>query len=574
MSLIQFNNVHKRFELGRKKDSLVALENVSLSVEEGEFVVFLGPSGCGKSTLLRILAGLEDASSGEVLFDGEAISGPSAERGMVFQSYTSFPWLTVSENVEFGLKQTEVTKEERRNTAQSYIDMVGLHGFENTYPRELSGGMKQRVAIARSLAMNPRALLMDEPFGALDAQVRQSLQEEILSIQRESGKTILFVTHDIDEALLLGNRLVVMSSLPGKIIYNEKRSTERKLSREYFFTNEFFASKRKFARLIEQRRLKVGLSEWDGHAPSYYGREKGFIPAHIDITFGTTGTQRKEGLLHGLYDCVGITLSSVLEILQQQAGKIVLSSVGSIDKGTDVLVVRKSKVQSPADLEKARLAFKPGSLEHLILALVFQEHTLDFRFLRQIDDEAAAHGRRKHLHLLRENKVDAAILCEPAITELFAGLKSDEFVMLETGIDQSLVHQICFASNNAIGSKRELILSYLRFILESNQYFIENEQQALSLLHRRLHGNKQPSSFAHSEGSSYNLFGNITYYGLDENLKLYTEDAIEDKLNRLIETAYRAEILSEPISPGAVGKSIDSSFVEALAAEEEGTTTA
>ena len=195
----------------------VALQATDLAVAENDFITILGPSGCGKSTLLRIVAGLDRQSGGEVLLEGRAIHGPGADRGMVFQSYTLFPWLTVRDNVCFGLRERGLPRAQQLEQAQAFIAKVGLRGFENHFPKQLSGGMQQRVAIARALANDPRMLLMDEPFGALDHQTRELMQELLLGIWEDEKKTVLFVTHDIDEAVFMGSRVVVMSARPGRI---------------------------------------------------------------------------------------------------------------------------------------------------------------------------------------------------------------------------------------------------------------------------------------------------------------------------------------------------------------------
>jgi ABC-type nitrate/sulfonate/bicarbonate transport system ATPase subunit len=195
----------------------LALQATHLEVAENDFITILGPSGCGKSTLLRIVAGLDQQTTGDVLLDGKAIHGPGADRGMVFQSYTLFPWLTVLENICFGLRERGMPREQQIDIAQSFVKKVGLVGFESHFPKQLSGGMQQRTALARALANNPRMLLMDEPFGALDHQTRELMQEHLLSIWEAERKTILFVTHDIDEAVFMGSRVVVMSARPGRI---------------------------------------------------------------------------------------------------------------------------------------------------------------------------------------------------------------------------------------------------------------------------------------------------------------------------------------------------------------------
>jgi ABC-type nitrate/sulfonate/bicarbonate transport system ATPase subunit len=194
-----------------------ALEPTTLAVAENDFITILGPSGCGKSTLLRIVAGLDRPSSGRVLLDGREVRGPGADRGMVFQSYTLFPWLTVAENVAFGLREKGIGAAERGRIVESYLDKVGLGGFARHYPKQLSGGMQQRTAIARALANDPAILLLDEPFGALDNQTRALMQELLLGIWESERKTVLFVTHDIEEAIFLASRVVVMTARPGRI---------------------------------------------------------------------------------------------------------------------------------------------------------------------------------------------------------------------------------------------------------------------------------------------------------------------------------------------------------------------
>ena len=201
----------------KRRSEVVALDGVDLHIGDGELVCLLGASGCGKSTLLSIIGGLEEASSGVVLVDGDRVVGPGPDRGMVFQSYTLFPWLTVLQNVCFGLREKGLALPAQLEIAQQFIGKVGLKGFENHFPKQLSGGMQQRTALARALANNPRILLMDEPFGALDHQTRELMQELLQGIWEAEQKTVLFVTHDIDEAIFMGSRVVVMSARPGRI---------------------------------------------------------------------------------------------------------------------------------------------------------------------------------------------------------------------------------------------------------------------------------------------------------------------------------------------------------------------
>ncbi|MBZ5523047.1 MAG: ABC transporter ATP-binding protein [Acidobacteriia bacterium] len=225
-----------------------ALQDVNLDVEDayssagrdiGEFRVLLGPSGCGKSTLLRMIAGLDQPDQGEILVNGQAVNGPSKDRGMVFQKYTSFPWLTVAENVAYGMKINGIPEAQRKETVARLLASVGLSEFANVYPETLSGGMQQRVAIARTLALRPSVILMDEPFGALDAQTRSDMQQLLLQIWDETACTILFVTHDVEEAVYLADRIFIMSSHPGTIVENVQVPFDRPRDLSLKETREF-----------------------------------------------------------------------------------------------------------------------------------------------------------------------------------------------------------------------------------------------------------------------------------------------------------------------------------------------
>ncbi len=198
-------------------DPVRALEGVRFAVDDGEFVCLVGPSGCGKTTLFRVIAGLTDATDGRVLLNDAPVTGPTTDMGVVFQDYHLFPWLTVAENVAFGLERTETTDADRADRVDEMLELVGLDEFRDAYPKSLSGGMKQRVGIARALAVDPHLLLMDEPFGAVDAQTREMLQRELLDVWASTGKTVLFVTHDVSEAVTLADRVVVMAAEPGRV---------------------------------------------------------------------------------------------------------------------------------------------------------------------------------------------------------------------------------------------------------------------------------------------------------------------------------------------------------------------
>jgi NitT/TauT family transport system ATP-binding protein len=265
---IDIDQLHIR--LGRGKQEFEALQNVSIKAKPGEFICILGPSGCGKSTLLGALAGHLQPSAGRISVDGKPVGGPHPDRGLVFQQHTLFPWKKVLENVAFGLKMKGVSREERNRQAKELLKLVGLEGFENSYPSQLSGGMQQRVEIARVLINHPRVMLMDEPFGALDAQTRLKMQELLLEVWARIKTTIIFITHDIDEALFLADRILVMSPRPGQIIEEIPLDFARPRTAELVTSPEFTLLKRHCLALLHPQTRVVPLERLSpiGGAPA------------------------------------------------------------------------------------------------------------------------------------------------------------------------------------------------------------------------------------------------------------------------------------------------------------------
>ena len=261
--ILQVEGLTKKFQTG--KSEVTALDRVSFKAHRREFLCIIGPSGCGKSTLVRILAGLEMASGGRVLLDGHPVKGPGAERGMVFQGYTLFPWLTTRRNVMFGLQMNNIGKAEAAKQADEWLALIGLQKFADAYPHQLSGGMKQRVAIIRALVNRPRILLMDEPFSALDAQTRARMQSYLLEIWKKVDITVIFITHDLDEAIFLADRILVLSAHPGRLQDLIEVPIERPRRPEHFSAAEFVATRERLEALI--------------HPPSMPGDEEDTYPS-------------------------------------------------------------------------------------------------------------------------------------------------------------------------------------------------------------------------------------------------------------------------------------------------------
>jgi NitT/TauT family transport system ATP-binding protein len=261
--ILEVKNLDKTYSSAQGET--VALKNINFKTHRRELLCVIGPSGCGKSTLIRILAGLESHTGGEVLLDGKPVHGPGPDRGMVFQGYTLFPWLTVKKNVMFGLEMNNRGKLESESEALQWIDLVGLNKFADAYPHQLSGGMKQRVAIARALANQPRILLMDEPFGALDAQTRCKMQSHLLEIWKNIDITIVFITHDLEEAIFLADRILVLKAHPGEVQELIEVPVPRPRSSAQFITDEFIATK---ARLDELIHPAIAEDEEEGGPPN------------------------------------------------------------------------------------------------------------------------------------------------------------------------------------------------------------------------------------------------------------------------------------------------------------------
>ena len=261
---IEFRSLAKSFVQDNGQE-IAVIAPLNLSIAEGEFVVFVGPSGCGKTTAMRMVGGLETPSSGEVLLAGRRVTGPSREKGMVFQSYSSFPWLTVFKNIRFGLRyRRDIAEAEKDRIARHYLDIVGLGPFADFFINRISGGMRQRVAIARTLAADPLVLLMDEPFGALDALTRERLQLQLLELRDVERKTVIFITHDVDEAVFLADRIVVFSARPAKVLRDIEVRAElpRKRTLEVMELPAFRKLRREVLSLIRNEELRIEATEW------------------------------------------------------------------------------------------------------------------------------------------------------------------------------------------------------------------------------------------------------------------------------------------------------------------------
>ncbi len=559
--ILELRNVTKVFNTNNEE--IGALKDISFSVKEKEFLVILGPSGCGKTTLLRMIAGLDHPSEGEIILSGKKIDGPGRERGMVAQAYTSFPWMTVLDNVEFALKYEIKDKRIRHSEAQKYVNMVGLSGFENSFPRELSGGMRQRVAIARTLAANPEILLLDEPFGALDAQTRSSLQQQLLRLWEETRKTVVFVTHDIEEAIFLADRIIVFTSRPAKILSCEDIDFRRPRHASIKADDAFLLKRMSLTKVLEEgieRRLSVGLSEWAGHAPAYIAfkpKDKVAGVNGINVYFGASSNDKIVGIESGEIDCTNTTIDNLMYLAKKGLGKIICSYLESFGQyGTDLLIVKKDKIRDIKDLQHARLSYIKGGLEHFFFNYIFIKHDMT----TNSDNVIYAQRREEYSEMLIKGDIDAAILCDPALSEI---LKDKRFTIFNHKVDHSIIHGVIFVRNDALKFRRDLVIEYVNKILMGAHYFNKNRQDALHMLSEY----KTFEFIKNLKQNSYNLYDNMYFFDIDDNKKLYVDNVnggIFEIINEVKEVCADTKMFSKEQLNFSVESLIDTSIIEEI----------
>jgi NitT/TauT family transport system ATP-binding protein len=554
--ILRLNNVSKSF---RTVDggTIHALENISFNVKKGEFIVILGPSGCGKSTLLRIIGGLEKATHGEIHFKNQRIEGPGKERGIVFQSYTSFPWLNVFDNIAFGLKHNGRPKEEIKKEVNYYISLVGLAGKEKVIPKELSGGMKQRVAIARTLAAKPEILLMDEPLGALDAQTRSDMQSLINYIYDNTNTTIIFVTHDVEEAIFLGRRILVMTKSPGIIKTDEEITHDLPRNKQLKYKQNFISKKEYYTNLIGPKSFTVGMSEWAGFAPFRNIASSLEKDENVYFNIGLSEQLKKTGLIAQTLDSSASSLNSLIEILHRNVGKIIFSLIGSKNLGTDVLVVSRG-IKHVEDFIDKKYTYIKKSLEHTMLALIFDRYNVPLK--EEFGIEKSKATRDTYVEKLLKGEVSGAILCEPNISRV---LKEGKFKILDYEFDQELLHAVLFVGNNALKEKKELIMDTLKYFLGSIADIRNNPGNIREILSKKL-GEIQFDS-------PHGLFNNLKYFDLNDNISLYLDNngkKIKNIIRCLTEISKKYGIIDEQLSFD-YNDVVDSSLIKILDEENK-----
>lgn len=438
-----------------------AIHEVSLDVRQHEFVAFVGPSGCGKSTLLKLIAGLEVATRGNVSLDGKHIARPGKERGIVFQSFALFPWLTVYENIAFGLRLRKASETVIQETVSRYLKITGLEHFRDRYPMHLSGGMQQRVAIARTLANDPELLLLDEPMAALDVQTRSQLQEFLAQMLEQEKKTTILVTHDVEEAIYLADRVFVLSTRPGTIKEVVEINIPRPRRPEMRFDENFLRLKKHISYVIRSEAIKaaldkdqiasnidlrVGLDAWLGNVPFYVAKDLGFFAHHLleaTVISSEKHIDRVEALERGDIDVLNMSLDSAV-LLKDRFPDIRIAMVLDKSVGADAIVANQ-KIHSFKDLKGKKIAVETMWVSHFVLLYVLAKHGMSAKDVKIVDVKGSDIGSA-----LISGKVDAGVVWEPWLSKV---VELKEFHVLESSSKLPIIYDVLVARKSTIESK-------------------------------------------------------------------------------------------------------------------------
>ena len=482
--MLKVNNLSKNF------GSTNAIEDVSLDINEGEFIVFVGPSGCGKTTLLRLIAGLEKPTKGSVFFDNIEIKSPSPERGVVFQDFALFPWLTIFENIAFGLRIKKLSEEVIIQIVQRYLKLIGLNQFKNKYPHVLSGGMQQRVAIARTLANNPKILLLDEPFGSLDVQTRSQMQEFLAKLWDEEKKTTIMVTHDIDEAIYLADRVVILSTKPGTIKEIINVNLPRPRRPEIRFSDEYLKLKKHIDYIIrsesikaslennqsaEENILKFGVNIWPGIAPFYYAKDIGLLSQgkkDIELISLEKDDNRIKKYQENKIDILTLTLDTAI-LLADKIDDLRVLMVYNRSFGGDALVVNSS-IKSIQDLKNKKIGLEKGWVSHFFLLFLLDKFGLSSEDVEIVDFKGSDIGGG-----IISGKIDAGVLWEPWLS------KTKELTnvrTLATTKDFPVVYDVLVVKNSVYQKRKQEFDDLTHIWQHALKMFSEQKSEAIKIV--------------------------------------------------------------------------------------------
>jgi len=488
--MLEIKNISHTFQM--RRGGLEILKNINLSIQDKQFISIVGTSGCGKTTLFRIVAGLLKSTQGKIILDGKEIIEPG-EIGLVYQDYTLFPWQNVLQNVIFGIDDKKSDKE-KEQIAKKYLSLVGLSGFEKNYPYELSGGMKQRVAIARALANNPKILLMDEPFGALDTQTRALMQELLLNIWKKEKKTILFITHDIDEALFLSEKVYVMSTRPGRIkdlvnINLQKRDLDLK------FSDEFLNLKKHISYVIrgesikaaqislqdpKENAIKISTLPWPGYAPFYLAEAKEMFKkegVNVEILSTENDKDRVSSFLGRRTDIIPLTLEMAWLCNQTKLNSHVILVINH-SRGGDGLVVNK-EITNVKDLAGKKIAVEFDSPVHLFLVYLLNKHGVPSNKVQLVNMKCADSGAA-----FISGKVDAAMLWEPYLA--YAAKSKHAKLLVTTEDEPKVLLDVLLVRKELIQKRRKDIARIVDVWYKAIDYMNRNRHDSLTVMASKL----------------------------------------------------------------------------------------
>lgn len=465
------------------------LKDISIEVKDKEFVAIVGPSGAGKTTLLRIVAGLLKPSSGKVFLDKEEIHELTPKIGMVFQNPTSFPWLTVKENVEFGPKLQKISEEKIKKLSQFFINSVGLAGYENAFLSILSGGMKQRVAIAAVLANEPEILLMDEPFSNLDTQTKGLMQELIMSIWEETKKTVLFVTHDIEESIFLADKVYVLGTRPGfikteiDITLPRPRTQEMKLSEEflqikkhisYLIRGEAIKSAQVPIKTIRPKALKIGLHIWPGISPFFLAQERGLYNEKIlevELMNLEKETDRFEALSTDQVDLLTLTLDAAI-LAKEKIKDLKIITLLNKSLGGDALIANKD-INSIPRLRGKNIALEENWVSHYFLSYILDQNKMSIKDIQIVNMKGSDIGAA-----LISKKVDAAILWEPWLSQ--TKRLTDANILASTN-EYPVIFDVLVGKEKNLFERSDDIGKLIKIWFESVDFFEKNKKEACKI---------------------------------------------------------------------------------------------
>lgn len=485
--MIKISNLSKTYT-HKNGVSINAVSNISLEVELGEFVVFVGPSGCGKTTLLNMIAGLEKPSTGEILRNENNSLLNKRDIGLVFQDFALFPWLTIFENIVFGLRMKKTKEEEVHRIGNHYLKLVGLGQFRDKYPHTLSGGMQQRVAIARTLVNNPEIVLLDEPFGALDVQTRSQMQEFLSKLWEEEKKTMIMVTHDVDEAIYLADTVVVLSTKPGSIKEIIKVDIPRPRRSEIRFNNDFLKLKKRINYIIRSESIKAGLEQglaapdvlkvginiWPGTLPLYYAKDAGlFSRQSLDVEL--ISLEREDDRIKQWrdenIDLLTVTLDTAIYLASKYKDfrifKVYNQSIGG-----DAVI--SNKISKLKDLKSKKVGLEQNWVSHFFFLYVLNKAGLSAKDVTQVDIKGSDIGAA-----ILSGKIDAGVLWEPWLTKATELSRAN---ILASTKDYPMLYDVLVVKSDVLKSKSKDLKKLTIAFDEAIEIFISNKQEAIKMV--------------------------------------------------------------------------------------------